>query len=306
MAPEPSTERGQVLAANAHVLLLMGRMREARERAGEALEIARAVDARRVEASALNTLGPTREGDGERALLDLQDARKIAEELGEVDEIGRSYVNECHVLETLGRLPAAVAVGVDGIARARELGAERMWGDYLAAEVADRLWTLGDWDQAAHWASDVLDFSPLGLSAASAHTSLGRIAAERGEFEQAREHVTRSEEISARAGVMWVAPNKAILAACAVWSGDPDEAHSIVAAAAEQVGDTEMVLFATPLFTIGVRADTERAERPGRWGASPSSRRRPHSRVPCWLVSRSAMTSGGADRLACDLADREG
>jgi DNA-binding CsgD family transcriptional regulator/tetratricopeptide (TPR) repeat protein len=302
VAPEPSIERAEVLAANAHVLLLMGRLREARERAEEALRIARAVGARRVEASALNTLGPTREADGERALIDLHDARAIAEELGAVEEIGRSYVNECHVLETLDRLPQAVAVGVDGIARARDLGAERNWGDYLAAEVADRLWTLGDWDQAARRAGDVLDFGPLGLSAASAHTSLGRIAAERGEFEQAREHVARSEEISARAGVMWVAPNKAILAACAVWSGDPDEAHSIVAAGAEQIGDTEMVLFAAPLFAIGIRAEAERAERARALGHQPQIEEA--TEVARSLLARlqTGDANGGAERLACDLA----
>ncbi len=302
VAPEPSIERAQVLAANAQVLLLMGRLREARERAGEALKIARAVGARRVEASALNTLGPTREADSARALLDLYDARAIAEELGAVEEIGRSYVNECHVLETLDRLPEAVAVGIDGIARARDLGAERMWGDYLAAEMADRLWTLGDWDQAARRAGDVLDVSPVGLSAASAHTSLGRIAAERGEFEQAREFVARSEEISARAGVMWVAPNKAILAACAVWSGDPDEAHSIVVAGAEQVGDTEMVLFAAPLLAIGIRAEAERAERARALGHQPQVEDAAAAARSLLARLEIGNADNGTDRLACELA----
>jgi DNA-binding CsgD family transcriptional regulator len=261
--PEPSTERAEVLAAHARVLMLLGRLPEARASGAEALEIARAIGDRLVEASVLNTLGPAHGGgDMEQDRANLRLAREIAEELGAVEEVGRSYVNESHLLEELGRLEEAVAVGLEGIARARELGAQRMWGDYLAADAADRLLSLGDWQEASRLATDVLEVSSNSLNAASAHTALGRIAAERGDFAQASQHVALSEKISASSGgPMWAGPNLAILAACALWEGDVDLARSVVATAVEQVGGSAFLVFTATLWTMGVRAEADRAAR---------------------------------------------
>ncbi len=260
VAPDTLVERARVLAAYAHVLMLLGRIRESAGPAHQALEIARTVGERLVEASVLNTLGPIR-SEGELGREDLQLARAIAEELGAVEEIARSYVNECHLLEELGLLEESVAVAEEGIARAKELGTERSWGDYLATDLADRLWAVGRWEEAKRRAADVLAFTTDGLIAASAHTALGRIAAEQGDFEQAAEQVARSEELSARAGVMWVAPNRAILAVCALWAGDPDQAHAIVIDAVAEVGDSEVLLFTAPLYSVGLRAEADRGER---------------------------------------------
>ncbi|HMJ96827.1 MAG TPA: AAA family ATPase [Thermoleophilaceae bacterium] len=259
---EPSTERAEVLAASALALMLRGRLAESRKYASEALEIARALGARLVEASVLNTLIPQTPAQFEGAREGMHRARAIAEELGAVEEVGRSYVNEAHVLEEMGRLEESVDVAEAGIARARELGAERGWGYYLAADVADRLLTIGEWDRAADRARDVLDITSNALSAASAHTVLGRIAAERGDFAEAALRVAQSDELSGRAGgAMWTAPNRAVLATCAVWSGDPDEARELVETALEQLADRTVLLFTAPLYAVGVRAEADRAER---------------------------------------------
>jgi DNA-binding CsgD family transcriptional regulator len=260
---EPSTQRAEVLAAHARVVMLLGRLPEARASGAEALEIARATGDRLVEASVLNTLGPAHgTGDMEQDRANLRLAREIAEELGAVEEVGRSYVNESHLLEELGRLEEAVAVGLEGMARARELGAQRMYGDYLAADAADRLLSLGDWQEASRLATDVLEVSSNSLNAASAHTAMGRIAAERGDFAEARQHVALSEEISeSSGGPMWAGPNLAILAACALWEGDVDQARSVVATGVEQIGDSAALVFTAPLWTLGVRAEADRAAR---------------------------------------------
>src|SRR6185312_4158001 len=97
-----------------------------------------------------------------------------------------------------------VAVGLEGMARARELGAQRMYGDYLAADAADRLLSLGDWQEASRLATDVLEVSSNSLNAASAKSPRSA----------AMQHVALSEEISeSSGGPMWAGPNLAILAA---------------------------------------------------------------------------------------------
>ncbi len=261
---EPSTERARVLAAHAQALMLIGRFEESQKRCEEALQIARAVDASGVEANVLITYGISR--IGAESLADLREeiraARGMAEELGLIEEVGRSYVNESQVLEELGDLEASVEVAEEGIARARELGTERMWGDYLAADVAMRMAVLGDWDRARARATDVVEVTSGSLNAASAHGALGYIAAERGDFEQAAEHVARSEELSRNAGgAMWVAPDYHVRATAAVWQGDPAGALGLIEHCFELLGRTEMTLFTWPLFTTGIRAAADVAER---------------------------------------------
>jgi DNA-binding NarL/FixJ family response regulator len=258
---QASTERAQVLAASAQVLMLMGRLNESGVRGDEALDIARAVGDRLVEASVLNTLGAHRRVSLEASRTGLRAARQIAEELGAVEEIGRSYVNEAHILEEMGDIAQSVSVAEAGMAQARELGAERMWGDYLAADVAGRLVLIGEWERAIARAQDVLDRTSSALNAASAHSALGQIAAERGEFEQAAEHVSRSRELSRSAGGQWDGPNYGILLASALWRGDSEEASSMVEQAVDTLGDSELVHVTAPLFTLGVRVQADLAER---------------------------------------------
>ena len=265
LVPEqPSVERAEVLAEHARVLMLIGRLSEARDRATEALELARAVGARRIEASALITRGICDLGavDPGEVRADLRQGRAIAEEIGAVEQIGRSYVNEAQMLEDAGQLEESMAVAEEGVLRAQDLGAGRVWGDFLAADLAGRLWLLGEWDRAAERATDIVDFSQEGLNTASAHTALGQIAAERGDFEQAAEHVARSMEMSHhQSGPMWGAPNHAALASAALWQGNLDEALDALRPALDAYGDSELVSFTRSLFLLAIRAHADRAER---------------------------------------------
>ena len=259
----PTPERAQVLAASAHALLLLGRLGEARAQGNEALEIARAVGARLVEASVLNTVAVSRsDGDIDRRRADLRASRAIAEELGAIDEIGRSWVNESHALEETGDLQESVAVAEQGIARAAELGCSRMWGDYLASDVAGRLFSLGQWELAVVRAQDILEVSSAALHAASGHTALAQVAVERGEFDRAADHLARSEELSHNAGgSMWAGPNFAVLITSALWRGQPAEASETSERALEQIGDSEMVHYTSPILALAIRAQADLAER---------------------------------------------
>jgi DNA-binding NarL/FixJ family response regulator len=265
LVPEgPSTERAQVLAHHAQALMLIGRFAESDARCEEALEIAREVGAQDVEANVLITYGVSKVSEG--GLSDaperLRTARRHAEELGLIEEVGRSYVNESQVLEEMGELEMSVAVAEEGIARARELGTERMWGDYLAADVAIRMAVLGEWDRAVARATDVVELTSGALNAASAHGALSYIAAERGDFDQSLEHVARSEELSRNAGgAMWIAPDYQVRASLALWQGEPARALELIEHCFELLGRTEMTLFTWPLFTTGIRAAADLADR---------------------------------------------
>ncbi|MEA2478254.1 MAG: hypothetical protein QOJ07_176, partial [Thermoleophilaceae bacterium] len=260
----PSQERARALAAHAHVLMLAGRLTESTRLAEEARDMARLSGARLVEVSAVNTLGAASSSSEvpDRGLEAMRSARLIAEELGAVDEVGRSYINESHALEELGRLRESVETSVRGIERADRLGAARVWGAFLRGDLALRLFRLGEWDRAVAEADEVLRALPTPLNEASALTVLGRIAAERGEFDEAARHIERSLALSRTSGgPMWAGPNHAALGALELWRGDLPAAHAALGRGVEEVGDLEMPSVTAEVDSLHARAQVDRALR---------------------------------------------
>jgi ATP/maltotriose-dependent transcriptional regulator MalT len=309
--PEPpSRERAHVLAALSHVLLLGGQLSEAHELAEEALAMARRAEARDVEAAALNTFGAALSGVGRASegIDAMRAARTIAEELGAVEEIGRSYINESHVLDAVGRLRESVEVSERGFERAAEVGSALQWGAFLLGDLSDRLFRLGEWDAAVERAGLVLERSSRGdLSAASAHTVLGRIAAERGDFDAAADHIEQSARLSGRAGgPMWAGPNYAALGARDLWRGDAAAAVDVLTHGVEEVGDFDYTLLSTETHSLLVRAAVERALRERLLGnadeaaAAESTARSALERLDAVIRPSDSMPVASADRAVAD------
>ena len=237
-----SRERAQVLGAHAHVVMISGRMVEAVEFAEVALDMARRAGARDVEASVLNTLGPAYAAAGKPDPIDhVRAARAIAEEIGALEEVGRSYINESHLLDQTGRLPEALEVGRRGAERARELGVARSWGAFIEADNATRLFRAAEWDDALVAANHVLDLSPSDLTSGGALTVIARVAAERGDFDAAGDALSRSERISSQGGPQWTAPNYAAFGTIEMWRGNLAAARAGLARALADTGLQQML-----------------------------------------------------------------
>jgi DNA-binding CsgD family transcriptional regulator/tetratricopeptide (TPR) repeat protein len=149
-AEPPSAERAGVLAGLAQVLMLTGHLGAARQRAEEALAVAAEVGARQVEGHARNTLGVVLANLGDAGGLDqLHQARAIAEELGETDDIGRAYVNLTQLLGEAGRWDELIALAAEARAVTRRLGIDRTHGVYIEMNINEGLVAVGRWDDAA-------------------------------------------------------------------------------------------------------------------------------------------------------------
>ena len=162
MPPEPPTaELARVLAAHGQILMLRGRPRESRRRCEQAIEVARSVGARAEEGHALNTLGVdiSSLGDREQGIAHLVEAKRIAEELGWIDEIGRVYVNLSEEIDWDGRTAEAVELTLEGAEAMRGLGA-RSYVLFLETEAAQRLVRLGRLDDADRAVRRVLESAP--------------------------------------------------------------------------------------------------------------------------------------------------
>ena len=110
----PSEARARALAGLAQILMLHRRNRESRALAEDAISLAQSTGARQIEGHALNTRGLDRAlgGEVDEALEDMDHALHIAEEVGNLEDIGRAYANWIDVLYLAGRLEEATQSGV--------------------------------------------------------------------------------------------------------------------------------------------------------------------------------------------------
>ena len=87
-------------------------------------------------------------GDLDAGVEQLREARRIAEAVGKVDEVARSYAVLSGLLESFGELEEATAVALEGADLAVSQGLGRWHGPFLTATAARALFGLGRWDEA--------------------------------------------------------------------------------------------------------------------------------------------------------------
>jgi DNA-binding CsgD family transcriptional regulator/tetratricopeptide (TPR) repeat protein len=258
----PSAERARVLGSLAQLLVLMSRFEEARELAEEAIAIAVKVGARAEEANARTALGNALVHLGEvgAGLAELEAARRLATQAGDVVVALRAIINHSDVLLATGRLEEAVVAAQDGIQQARRLGQDRTFGPFLACNATQALVALGRWDQAERVSRQGLEGAP--DDATSVPVLLLRAALElgRGDLDAAQTRLQTVRRLlpapipeAHKAGPLFAG-----LAELALWRGDLDQAKQLVAQAAPLVAANPR--YAAPVYALGLRVEADRAE----------------------------------------------
>ena len=261
---EPPTEaRARALAGLAQILMLQRLYPESRTLADEAIAMALATGARQIEGHALNTRGEDRvhAGEVDEALADLDEALRIAEEVGNLDDIGRAYANRIDVLEVAGRLEDAVQVDSAGLAVSRRLGVLSPFGTHFLCNAANLLHQLGRWDEAARAAEEAAESGPpLGINAILAREVAARLAVGRGRFAEAESELRALRPLADQAAdAQVIEPVHASLAELLLWLRRPDEAAAVVEAGLGGVADSSDIRH-TQLYVLGLRAHADRAE----------------------------------------------
>jgi DNA-binding CsgD family transcriptional regulator len=261
---EPSSAaRARVLAARGQGLMLLSRHEESRACCEEAIAIAREVGARAEEGHALNTLGCDIGylGEPAAAVGHLVQARQIAEEVGDLDDLARAYLNLSEVLaRPLNRLDEALALAREGIELSRRVGLAGDYGVSLQTNAADVLFRLGRWEEAAAVLRDAEDRNPIEMAAIDLHQAYAKLDVGRGSYDAAVERL----EAARRLMIKTVDPQyqtelRTREAELALWQGRPAEAHAAAAAGLRDLIDTDDVWFIGPLLWLGVRAQADAA-----------------------------------------------
>jgi len=261
-ADPPSEARARVVAGLAQILMLQRRYAESKVLADEAVELARATGARQIEGHALNTRSQDRVHDGEiePALADLDDALRIAEEVVNLDDIGRAYGNRIDVFDVAGRLDEGVALAHEAFAIARHLGLLAFFGAHFLCNAANQLYRLGRWDESETAVRQAEEIDPMGINAILIQELLGRLAMALGRFEEAGRALrgVRPLAVQAADGQV-IEPVHASLAELELWERRPAEAAGVIAAGLATLEHSPDIRH-MELYAIGIRAQADLAE----------------------------------------------
>jgi DNA-binding CsgD family transcriptional regulator/tetratricopeptide (TPR) repeat protein len=269
-ADPPSADRALVLAALGQMLMLCNRFDECLPPCEEALAIAREVGAESIEAHALNSVAATycHRGEPGRAVEATGEAREIANRLGLIEEIGRSYVNGSDALDQAGRVEESIALAQEGIERCRELGAGRGFGGFLEGEIASRYLRGGRWAEAESLVLSIAEGRPSGIVEGQVNLILALLRADQGRLEEASRHTRRAREIVIHSGGgMWLAPLSMAEATIHLWQGEPEVAAAGIDQCLEQIEGAETSFYTACLYEFGARALAEIGERTADQGA---------------------------------------
>jgi tetratricopeptide (TPR) repeat protein len=261
----PSREYAAALVGEGRVLMVNGRMQDARARLEEAMPVVELLGDRTLQTGVLSTLTIvyTELGEFVRAIATGREGLRIAKEIGSAEDILRAYINGSQGIDNAGQIEEALAMGLEGISVADRLGMSRGEGDQLRAQAAWRLERIGRLAEADRMIQSVLEnaTSPFIIGGASAFA--GRIAVERGELDLAERLLERGWALMQDSGgFQLIGPAIAALVLLEIRRGDlhraRERARDGVDRAVAVPGDLE---YTAELYWLGVRVEAELAGR---------------------------------------------
>ena len=224
-----SVERATVLAALAQATMLDGSFARAESLAREAMRIGAACGpaGEGIVVHATTTLGVALGwGDApEAGVALLEEARSLAETVGDADELFRVYANLTTVLDLVGRRPEAVEVAYAGIEASRRAGLEAVYGNFLRANASDSLYLLGRWAESSAISATALEWSPAGVAFVRPIDSLAVVEIETQAGEAAGRRLGQMlVELETVSDAQHAVPIYRAAASLALWQGDHADA----------------------------------------------------------------------------------
>ena len=195
---------GVSAAARAEVLLTLapfGRTPRQRAYAAEALDLARQAGDTAQEVNALLTLaiGTVAPGyqaaPGSEALALIDQARALAERIGDGQSQLRAAILQSDLLEAAGEYERAAEVARQGIRDAEANGMARGRGTFLAINLAEPLIALGRWDEALEVIERALELVPPPVYRGALRTRQAQVAIRRGDLPAAAQALADARRV---------------------------------------------------------------------------------------------------------------
>jgi DNA-binding CsgD family transcriptional regulator/tetratricopeptide (TPR) repeat protein len=171
--------------------------------ATDALRLARELGNVDAEVRALSNLAMIQAGRSQLAASDsesyrlLTQAREIAQRASAYHPTLKLVIGETHLLCGAGEFESAACAARRGIADAERHGLARTGGAFLAINLAEPLWNLGQWDEALEVTGRALDLAPPPRTRVGLWVVSGAIALARGDRATAARRATASHAVLA-------------------------------------------------------------------------------------------------------------
>jgi ATP/maltotriose-dependent transcriptional regulator MalT len=258
--PETATaERARILAGEGHILMLEGDAEAARGPCEQAIAIARASGDTAVECNALNTLGAAvgALGGREQGIALLEEAKRLADELGAADELARSCVNLGQILDEDERSEEAVAVTLEGWERLHDQSSAT--APLLAGETGARLDRLGRWDEAAALLAEVADTGATSVPGSVAVSVLAQLETRRGDLDAAVTHLEQAQRAASGGAEMYSSLFREAAATVALAQGRAEDVRGILTFGEEAAPGYPVFMLAE--YALALEAEAELAAR---------------------------------------------
>ncbi|GAA3376010.1 LuxR family transcriptional regulator [Streptomyces sannanensis] len=191
----PSAVHATVLATAAGWGMLHDPGADSLAAAERAVEYARLVEAEEIELNARLTLGTLMidAGDADAGVATMRRVLERSLALGLVGEAGRAHTNLGSSLEAVGRSREAVEITREGVELAQKYGLldHEAWS---RSNMAESLFSLGEWDEAARSAERVLRVAQSAKPRGSASLRQAELALVRGEPDTAAARLAEAQE----------------------------------------------------------------------------------------------------------------
>jgi DNA-binding CsgD family transcriptional regulator len=217
---------------------------------------------------ALNTLGCDLAylGQAERAVAHLTEARRIAQEVGDLDDLFRAYLNLSDLLiGPLNRIEEGLALALEGAERSRHMGMAGDYGVSLQSNAATALIQLGRFEEAAGVLEAAERRNASEMAAIDLERCWARLEVCRGTFEEAVARVRTARALMIKTvDPPYQASLRAIEAELALWQRRPAEARSAVSEGLRQLEGSDDPWLMAPLLWLGLWAEADLASMPAR------------------------------------------
>ena len=250
-----------IVSGYSQVLMLAGRFAESLPSARRAISMAQELDdAEDIEGHARNNLGVDLAllGRREEGMAELIEARRIAEEVNDVDDIGRAIVNLNSVLLDAGLQRDAAETALQGIPVVDHLGLRRRKGVWCRCDAAQALLLLGRNTQALTLTSEAMELAPDGIDEVRTDMVHGQVLLRLGELAEAKTHLERARANAERILDGQIhGPLYAALIEVNVCQGDPAAALDLAREGAGRLLPTEDAAYCLMLYAAAATAATE-------------------------------------------------
>ncbi|MCH8291957.1 AAA family ATPase [Candidatus Poribacteria bacterium] len=227
--------------------------------AQQGIEMARRLSMPEVESHCLINMGVAyaMQGQQERGVAFLHNARNIALEANSPEEASRSYVAEIDVWSNEGHYHQARNVAIEGADYVRQAGAPVILYPELVVCCVEFQWLTGQWSEALDALPKLerlVHEQPSALVRSHFLVLLGRIATAQGRFEAAERTLTEAVELAEGfRESQWFLPPQIVRSCLALAQQKPQQALEHASETFRKFPQPENVLFAE-LGVVGLQA----------------------------------------------------